>query len=407
MAKISPSSIKYSIIASFQSEGPLEKPDVIGALFGQTEGLLGSEMELRELQKEGKIGRIDVNLRTEDGKTKGEIIIPSALDKTETTIIAASLETIDKIGPTDAKITINEIEDVRGSKRDYIMERAKQLLGNIKGAGMESQEIEQELRESSRTSKISEYGSEKLPAGDLSGKEVIVVEGRADVVNMLRHGINNVIGMDGAKLPKTIAEISKDKELTLFVDGDRGGNLIAKNVCENAKVIYIAIAPDGKEVEELTGKELLQALRKKVPASEFFGRNERNQNFSRQDRPSFQRRDERPMRDERPQRQEREEEFNAPKSDKKLTKEDRDKLKELSSEIRGKNVLILNEKLNIIRNIPASKVGYLRLSEPAFVLMTNTATNSLIAAAENINANYVAAKTFGKIDNTSVELVSL
>jgi DNA primase len=193
MAKVSPVSIKYTIAADFESEGLLEKPDVIGALFGQTEGLLGSDLELRELQKEGKIGRIEVELTSEDGKTKGQITIPSALDKTETTIIAAALETIEKIGPTDAKITVKEIEDVRGSKRDYIMERAKQLLSGIKGGEMESQEIGQELRESARTMRIISYGDEALPAGDLSGNEVIVVEGRADVVNMLKHNISNVI----------------------------------------------------------------------------------------------------------------------------------------------------------------------------------------------------------------------
>jgi len=165
MAKISPTSIKYSIIADFVAEGPFQKPDVIGALFGQTEGLLGSDMELRELQKEGKIGRIEVELNTEGGKTTGEIIIPSALDKTETTIIAASLETIDKIGPTDAKITIRDISDVRGSKRDYIMERAKALLAGIKNEGMDSTEMGTELRESARTSKAVEYGSEGLAAG--------------------------------------------------------------------------------------------------------------------------------------------------------------------------------------------------------------------------------------------------
>ncbi len=269
MAKISPSSIKYSIIADFAAEGPFQKPDVIGAIFGQTEGLLGADMELRELQKDGKIGRVEVELTTTDGKTTGEIIIPTALDKTETTIIAASLETIDKIGPTDAKITIREIEDVRGSKRDYIMERAKQLLSKIQNEGMDSREIENELRESTRTAKIVSYGPEELAAGPEmeSSDEIIVVEGRADVVNLLKYGFNNVVGMQGTRFPKSITELGKTKEITLFVDGDRGGNLIIKNVCENAKVTYITQAPDGKEVEELTGKEIHQALRKKVEAS--------------------------------------------------------------------------------------------------------------------------------------------
>ena len=271
MAKISPSSIKYSIIAEFVADGPFQKPDVIGAIFGQTEGLLGSDMELRELQKNGKIGRVDVDLVTENGKTKGEIIIPTALDRTETTIIAASIETIDKIGPTDAKITIREIEDVRGSKRDYIMERAKQLLSSIKNEGMNSREMESELRDSTRTSKVISYGDEGLAAGPEveNSKEVIVVEGRADVVNLLKAGINNVIGMQGTKLPKTIITLGNEKELTLFVDGDRGGKLIIENVCANVKIAYVTSAPDGKEVEELTSKEILQALRKKVTCEEY------------------------------------------------------------------------------------------------------------------------------------------
>ncbi len=368
MAKISPVSIKYNITADFSAEGPLEKPDVIGALFGQTEGLLGSDMELRELQKEGKIGRIDVELTNEEGKTKGEIIIPSALDKTETTIIAAALETIDKIGPTNAKITVNEIEDVRGSKRDYIMERAKQLLGGIKGVGMESQEMGQELRESTRVSKIAEYGEEKLPAGDLSGNEIIVVEGRADVVNLLKHNVKNVIGMNGTKLPKEIAKLGNEKELILFVDGDRGGKLIAKNVSENASINFIASAPDGKEVEELAGKEILQALRRKVKPEEFLS--------------SFR------------------------KFEKSLSKDDKDKLKNLSSEIKGKNVLVLNEKLEIVKNVPVSKLLYLKVDN-VLVLMTNTATDSVVKGAEKLGAGYVVAKKFGKVNSSGVELVSL
>lgn len=378
MAKISPVSIKYSVTAKFEAEGPLEKPDVIGALFGQTEGLLGSDMELRELQKEGKIGRIEVELFSENGKTKGEIRVPSALDKTETTIIAAALETIDKIGPTDAKITIGDIEDVRGNKRDYIMERAKALLAQVKGSSMDSQEMGEELKKSLRISKVVSYGDEKLPAGDISGKEIIVVEGRADVVNMLRHGINNVIGMNGTKLPAEISKLGEEKELTLFVDGDRGGKLITGNVCANAKIAYITQAPDGKEVEELTSKEIHQALRKKVRPGNF-GKN------------SYQ------------------EKKVIPKievSTKTISTSEKEVLKKLLSEIKGKNVLVLDESLEIIRNVPASKLAYLTL-ENIYVLVSNNATRSIVEGAERLGAKYVASQTFGKIPETSVELISL
>ncbi|MDH3324327.1 MAG: DNA primase DnaG [Candidatus Peregrinibacteria bacterium] len=390
MAKISPTSIKYSIIADFVAEGPFQKPDVIGALFGQTEGLLGSDMELRELQKEGKIGRIEVDLLTEGGKTTGEITIPSALDKTETTIIAASLETIDKIGPTDAKITIRDISDVRGSKRDYIMERAKALLAGIKNEGMDSTEMETELRESTRISKAVEYGAEGLAAGPNidEEKELIVVEGRADVVNMLKHGIKNVIGMQGTRFPKTIATLGETKELTLFVDGDRGGKLIAQNVCDNANVVYIATAPDGKEVEELAGKELLQALRKKVPAKVFLSRSNSDSRRSSAKRVPAK------------------VEFVEDIERRNLSDDDISKLRELSSEIKGKNVLVVNDNLEIVKNISASRLNSVDMKD-AFVLMVSVASGSVVQAAENLKSKAVAAKTFGKIPETAIQLISL
>ena len=382
MAKISPTSIKYSIVAEFAADGPFQKPDVIGALFGQTEGLLGSDMELRELQKEGKIGRIEVELTTEGGKTTGEIIIPTALDKTETTIIAAALETIDKIGPTDAKIVIKSIDDVRGGKRDYIMERAKALLAGISNEGMDSTEMGTELRESSRVAKVTSYGPESLAAGpDVdSSKEVIVVEGRADVMTMLKYGIKNVIGMQGTRFPQTIAVLGETKELTLFVDGDRGGKLIAQNVFDNAKVVYIAQAPDGKEVEELSQKELLQALRKKVAANVFLGV-----------APSV-----RPVKAEVAEAVER----------RALSDGDISKLRELSSELKGKNVLVLNDALEIVKNVSVSKLDDVDAKD-AFVLMVSGATGSVVEAAEKLGSRAVAANTFGEIPETTIQLVSL
>lgn len=390
MAKISPTSIKYSIVADFTADGPFQKPDVIGALFGQTEGLLGSDMELRELQKEGKIGRIEVDLVTEGGKTTGEITIPSALDKTETTIIAASLETIDKIGPTDAKITIRDISDVRGGKRDYIMERAKALLAGISNEGMDSTEMGTEIRESNRVSKAVEYGEEGLAAGpDIDNdKELIVCEGRADVVNMLKHGIKNVIGMQGTKFPKTITTLGETKELTLFVDGDRGGNLIAQNVYDNAKVVYIAQAPDGKEVEELTQKELLQALRKKLPAAVFL---RQLGGSSRGRAPS------------------RVEKVEAPVADierRELTDDDISKLRELASEIKGKNVLVVNDDLEIVKNVSVMRLGSVDAKD-AFVLLVSAASGTVVQAAEKLSSKAVAAHTFGKIPETKIQLVSL
>ncbi len=364
------------IVAGFAAEGPIEKPDVIGAIFGQTEGLLGTELEMRELQKEGKIGRIEVELSTVDGRTVGEIKLPSALDKSETTIIAATLETIDKIGPSEAKVTVSKIEDVRGSKRDFIIERAKALLEGLDSIGAGS--MSKTLKEESRAAKIQEYGEEQLPAGDLSGDEIIVVEGRADVVNLLKNRVNNVIGMNGAKLPKEIAKLSKDKELTLFVDGDRGGKLIAKNVCDNARVVYIAVAPDGKEVEELEGKEILLALRRRMPAKDFLYRNSRDG----EDVPEV-----------------------VP-----FSGDFSKALKERYEEIKGtKKALILNADLSVSRSISSVEVvpalNRTRGNVTA-VVIDGIATKQIVQACEEKGVSYIAAKNFAAVE-TNIELIGL
>jgi len=233
MAKISQVSSKYIVHSIIEIEGIVDKPDVIGAIFGQTEGLLGADLELRELQRSGRIGRIEVNLETKSGKTSGSILIPSSLDKAETSIIAAALEVIQKIGPCTAKIKVQNIEDVRVSKRKFVIERAKILLkAMMDNVIPDSQELADEVAYSVRVMEIQEYGTDRLPAGPSidESDEIIIVEGRADVLNMLKHGFKNVIAVNGTSVPSSIIELCKKKTSTLFVDGDRGGDLIIKEI---------------------------------------------------------------------------------------------------------------------------------------------------------------------------------
>jgi DNA primase len=270
MGKISPVAAKYIVRAEIDATGVVEKPDIIGAVFGQTEGLLGAELELRELQKSGRIGRIEVRMDTKNGKTRGVVELPSSMDKAETAIVAAALETIDRVGPCEAKVRAIAVEDVRETKRKYIMDRAKNILKEMLMKGPDSQEILGEVTESVRQAELLEYGPDRLPAGPAidSSEEVIVVEGRADVLTLLRHGIKNVIAIGGNKIPRTIVDMSAKKVLTLFVDGDRGGQLIVKEFLMISDVDFIAFAPDGKEVEELTKKEIHKAIRTREPADQ-------------------------------------------------------------------------------------------------------------------------------------------
>ncbi len=271
MGKISPVAAKYIIHAGIEIDGVVDKPDVIGAIFGQTEGLLGSELELRELQRSGRIGRIEVNTDTRTGRTKGTIIIPSSLDKAETAIVGAALEIIQRIGPCNAKIKIENIEDVRISKRTQVVERAKELLRMLIETSMpDSQELADEVAYSVRVMEVQEYGKDRLPAGPAidESDEIIVCEGRADVLNLLKHGIKNAVAINGTSVPETIIELGKKKTITAFVDGDRGGDLILRELLTVAEIDFVTKAPDGKEVEEITQKEILKALRSRITAEQ-------------------------------------------------------------------------------------------------------------------------------------------
>jgi len=266
MGKLAQSTVKYLIEAEFSTNGAIEKPDVIGAVFGQTEGLLGQDLDLRELQKTGRIGRIEVELIGNKGKTKGKISIPSSLDSSETALIAAAIETIERIGPCDSYIKLISVKDIRSVKREYVIDKAKRILRRlIEDEVPTTIELTEKIKESVRTAEIRSYKG--LPAGPdlLLSNEIIIVEGRADVITLLKNGVKNTVGMGGATIPYTIVDLCKEKVTTVFLDGDRGGDLILKELLQLTTIDFVARAPEGKEVEELTKKELFKALREKTP----------------------------------------------------------------------------------------------------------------------------------------------
>jgi DNA primase len=271
---IDPTTTKYLIKASMKANGVVEKPDVIGAIFGQTEGLLGDELDLRDLQKSGRIGRIEVETDAQQGNTEGSITLPSSLDKVETSILAAALESIDRIGPCEAQIEVDAINDVRESKRARVADRAKELLETIGEGDSESAgaaDIVEEVKKDVKVEELVSYGSEHLPAGPnvSSSDSIIVVEGRSDVANLLTNGIKNAIATEGTSIPSTVRELSKERVTTAFVDGDRGGKLLLQELLQTADIDFVAQAPDACEVEELTQKQVMKAVRNKLPVQQF------------------------------------------------------------------------------------------------------------------------------------------
>ncbi len=259
---------KYTIEAKFKIKGVVEKSDIVGAVFGQTEGLL-LDLDLRDLQKSGRIGRIEVDNESKEGVSEGIILIPSSLTRKETALLAATVETVSRVGPCEAEIKLLEIRDVRDTKRKKIIERAAELLKKWDQNSLEHSEIEERMDAGIKIGEITSWGPENLPAGpDVeSSQEIIIVEGRADVLNLLRIGVKNTIAVQGTQVPKSILKLLETKKSVIaFLDGDRGGTIILNELLQVAKLDYVARAPEGLEVEELTRKQMIKSLQNKKPA---------------------------------------------------------------------------------------------------------------------------------------------
>ncbi len=418
------------IHAQIQIEGVVDRPDVIGSVFGQTEGLLGSDLELRELQRSGRIGRIEVDLDTKTGKSIGYIIIPSSLDKTETALIAAALETIQRIGPCNAKVKVDKVEDVRTSKRAQVIERAKSLLSQLThGTLPDSKDIREEVEHAVRTMGIIEYGPDRLPAGPGidESEELIIVEGRADVLNLLKADFKNVIALNGTSVPPSIAELCHRKTVTVFVDGDRGGDLIIKELSLVTEIDFVTKAPDGKEVEELAKKEIHKALRSRVAIEQVkmelngnrmsdskldlgrdrpqreMGDRPRFESRPLQERRDFNRREERRpesrdrmMRSERPQREMREE--RAPirrPAPSRLEKKDIDNFKKMLEDLVGtRGAYIVDENANILGKVPITELTTTMESLTGSiyaVVMDGAITQDIVNSAQEAQVKFLVA----------------
>ncbi|ERG88617.1 MAG: hypothetical protein J07HX5_00763, partial [halophilic archaeon J07HX5] len=256
---------KYLIHAEIRTSGVVERSDVVGAVFGQTEGLLGETLDLRSLQDASKVGRIDVDIDATDGQSYGSITIATALDKAETAVLAAALETIDRVGPSRSEVTVVEIEDARAAERRAVVGRATELLNEVEEASLTDDQIVAEVRERARVADVSEY--EGLPAGPrvADSDAVVVVEGRADVRRLLTAGIKNAVAVEGTDVPEAVATLTTDRTVTTFLDGDRGGDLILRELTQIGEIDHVAFAPDGESVEDLDRDAILSALRRKLP----------------------------------------------------------------------------------------------------------------------------------------------
>ena len=275
MGKNQKNTMKYMIIASIKVDGTVQRKDVVGALFGQCEGLLGDDLDLRKLQRSAKIGMIEVNIASAKGKVTGEILIPSSMDNVETAIIGAAISTIERIGPCNSKIEIKEIQDVRATKRTQVVELAKDLLLKlVSSSSTTSKSVIEEVRSVLTTEQSQFFHGLTCGPNVEEATSLIVCEGRNDVRNLLSAGIKNVICTDGAgEVKQELIDLANAKEtVTVAIDGDRGGEMLLRQLLEVMKVDFVAQAPVGQEWELLPIKTITKCLAMKEPADRFAAR---------------------------------------------------------------------------------------------------------------------------------------
>ncbi|OYT59686.1 hypothetical protein B6U81_05695 [Thermoplasmatales archaeon ex4484_30] len=363
---LDPSAAKYLIKAKIKVDGTVDRSDVIGAIFGQTEGLIGEELDLRDLQKSTRIGRIEVEIRHNQGKSEGELTLTSALEKVETALIAAGIESVDRIGPCKAEIKVEKVEDIRISRRKRVVERAKEILAEmIKQSREEMPDLVEEIRQSVQVEEIIYYGPDRLPAGPNIEKSdaIIVVEGRNDVINLLKHGIKNAIAVEGTSISQTIIDLCNEKIATAFVDGDRGGELVLRELLQVADIDFVARAPPTREVEELPYKLIMKALKNKVPAEQY------------------------------------KEGLGLKKEEKKKKESKLGEYEKIFEEIRGKHLAVfLNDKKEEIKRIETGKiVEEIPKEKPSIIIFDGVVTQRLVDSAYENNVKTIVATARGEV----------
>ena len=161
-------------------------------------------------------------------------------------------------------LRLDAIDDVRAAKKDDIVKRAKEI--KQKWATKTVSEGESMLNDVHQgdSRKLTTYGPSKLTcsSGLSDSNWVILVEGRADVINLLRAGYDNALAIEGAKIDESIKELCNSKDTVVaFLDGDRAGGFILKELKSVVPVDYELRADNDVEVEELTPQRIDEILR--------------------------------------------------------------------------------------------------------------------------------------------------
>ncbi len=397
--------VKYHVKLRFEVDGLVEKADIIGAIFGQTEGLLGPEMNLNELQKVSKVGRIEVNVDTKPNMAKGDALIPMSTDISTAALIAAAIESIDKVGPFQAKFALVGIDDIRAIKKKVIVDRAKKIVQEWATKTIsEGEEMLKDVYDATKPGKLTAFGKAQLACGTgvFDSDWIILVEGRADVINLLRAGFDNAIAIEGAKIDETVTRLTEGKKVIAFLDGDRAGDLILKELQGLVQIDKVLRAPAGREVEECTPLEIADILKEAIPFVSANGQQSQSLPQIQPDHRQTQKHEKQTQFDREEQQQEIH--TTASGNEHKDVPEILSIVREVYPQINETlEAIILDSSLKTLLKIPVSDVvKKLDSTEGAkFLVLDGIVTQRLVEAADKVGIEYIIGHRTGEIKKSS------
>jgi len=400
--------VKYHVKLKFEVDGLVEKADIIGAIFGQTEGLLGPEMNLNELQKVSKVGRIEVNVDTKSNMAKGDAVIPMSTDISTAALIAAAIESIDKVGPFQAKFALSGIDDIRAIKKKVIVDRAKKIVQEWATKTIsEGEEMLKDVYDASKPGKLTAFGKAQLACGTgvFDSDWIILVEGRADVINLLRAGFDNAIAIEGAKIDETIVKLTEGKKVIAFLDGDRAGDLILKELHGVVNIDKVLRAPTGREVEECTPLEIAEILKEGMLFSGANG-HEGRETLPQQQQPDRKHQTKRD-RQEHGMEEEREMQVSSGGSNITTLEDNSDILsavKEVYPQINETlEAVVLDGSMKILLKVPVSDVVKKldRTEGGKMLVLDGIVTQRLVDAADKVGIEYIVGHRTGELKKST------
>jgi len=241
---------KYVIEAGFNINKKFTKSEILSIILTETEGLI--DKNLNDLIKERKVGEIYVEI--DKSGVSGIIKIPTNLTQVETSLIAASLETINQIN-----INVKSIVDLREEKKNYISERARKFLDSFKSTNKEDL-----LNKFERANSFQKFRHTKRYSnliGNLDKDEVIIVKKKEDFRNLVSKGFDNVIEL-GPKIYVPFKIYLKLRSKILIVLVNFNDRKYLNKLRKILDIDYFSFSK--KDVLLLSRKEIKQLIEEKT-----------------------------------------------------------------------------------------------------------------------------------------------